>query len=80
MSFYIHCIIIDAKVMEMLHEKKLMMCPIIALYTCEKPFFHVLLNMHSPGTFIDIIRVRLVSKDEAHWLLLCKPTQTLPAN
>lgn len=55
-----------------------MMCPIIALYTCEKPFFHVLLNMHSPGTFIDIIRVRLVSKDEAHWLLLCKPTQTLP--
>ncbi len=62
----------------MLHEKKLMMCPIIALYTCEKPFFHVLLNMYSPGTFIDIIRVRLVSKDEAHRLLLCEPTQTLP--
>ena len=41
--------------------------------------------MHSPGAFIDIIRVRLVSKDETHRLLLCeptqicKPTQTLPS-
>ena len=35
--------------------------------------------MHSPGAFIDIIRVRLVSKDETHRLLLCEPTQTLPS-
>ncbi len=35
--------------------------------------------MHSPGAFIDIIRVRLVSKDETHRLLLCEPTQILPS-
>ncbi|MGI6573157.1 MAG: AAA domain-containing protein [Fermentimonas sp.] len=35
--------------------------------------------MHSPGAFIDIIRVRLVSKDETHRLLLCEPTRTLPS-
>jgi DNA replication ATP-dependent helicase Dna2 len=63
--------------MEMLHEKKLMMYPIIAPYTCEKPFFHVLLNMHSPGTFIDIIRVRLVSKDETLKILFCESTEIL---
>ncbi len=34
--------------------------------------------MYSPGAFIDIIRVRLVSKDEAQRFLLCELTETMP--